>query len=46
LGSVVPGCGAAQLLGNYALLSLLPVLGGGLWMVQQYLAPMLKALPQ
>lgn len=33
-------------LASYALLTLLPVLGGGWWIVQQYLAPILKALPQ
>lgn len=30
----------------YALLTILPVLGGGWWIVQQYLAPILKALPK
>jgi outer membrane murein-binding lipoprotein Lpp len=29
----------------YALLTLLPIIGGGWWIVQQYLAPLLKALP-
>lgn len=33
-------------LASYALLSLIPILGGGWWIVQQYLAPILKALPQ
>lgn len=30
----------------YAFLSLLAVLGGGWWIVQQYLAPILAALPK
>ncbi len=30
----------------YALLTLLAILGGGWWIVQQYLAPILKALPK
>jgi len=29
----------------YALLTLLPIIGGGWWVVQQYLAPLLRALP-
>ena len=28
----------------YAFLTLLPVIGGGWWVVQQYLAPLLKAM--
>jgi len=30
----------------YALLTLLPIMGGGWWIVQQYLVPIFKALPK